>query len=125
VDALGRCREAHGNIGRKARHWRAALGLLSLIFGAALGTVLLLFDIDRWWRLLVFFPIQFGCLGILQALHGVCAVYAAMGLWQITRASVQKIPDPCLENEFKSLAKRLVLWSCLIAMIVTAVFTCV
>ena len=125
VDAMGRCQEAHGNIGKKARRWRAMLGFLSLVSGAFLGTALLLLDVDRWWRLLVFIPVQFGCLGILQAMHSVCAVYAAMGVWQIARASVQKIPDPCLENEFKSLAKRLVLWSCLIAMIVTAVFTCV
>lgn len=86
-------------------------GVFSLIAAGLLGWALWQEGADRWWRLLVLPPLQLGFLGILQSRQGVCAAYALLGIWECPTGTAQKIPDPCIENEFKDRAKRLLLVS--------------
>ncbi len=55
------------NIGPRERALRARFGAQALIFGVVLGISLVLLGADRWWRLVLFFPLAVAVTNWLQA----------------------------------------------------------
>lgn len=110
------------NIRRRARRLRMVAGVLSLIAAGMLAFALWEQGADRWWRVLVLPPLQFGLMGILQSRQGVCAAYALLGIWECPTGTAQKIPDPHIENQFKERAKRLLLVSLALSCSLLAAF---
>lgn len=55
------------NIGPRERRKRRLLGIVSLTVAVGVAFVLVVFGAGRWWRLVVFFPLWFAGLGLLQA----------------------------------------------------------
>ena len=56
-----------GNLGPRERRKRFAFGLVMLVVGVTLTSVLLSTGADRWWRLLVFVPFALAGHGLFQA----------------------------------------------------------
>ncbi len=122
VNDLRRSIGQQGNIDRHGRRIRLATGILVTLSSLAGEVILGLRHGDPGWRLLLFFPLQYGVLGILQGSCGICIAYAAMGSWKVRHCGVQKIPDPHLEHCFKVTAKRIAIASALISGAVTVIF---
>ena len=57
------------NIGPEGQCTRLRGGLIALGIGIIITPILVMIDINRWWRLLLFIPFWQGALGIFQALH--------------------------------------------------------
>ena len=57
------------NIGPEGQRSRLLYGLAMLGIGLAIGVVLILADVSRWWRLALFLPFWQGGLGIFQSFH--------------------------------------------------------
>ena len=55
------------NIGPQQRRKRYVMGALMLGVGLVAGYALLLLPLDRYWRLLLFYPFAVGALGFFQA----------------------------------------------------------
>ena len=55
------------NIGPRERALRARFGAQALIFGVVLAVSLVALGADRWWRLLLFFPLSVAVTNWLQA----------------------------------------------------------
>jgi len=68
------------NIGPKGRRQRLVRGIITLVLGAVLGLVMVLYGVDRWWRLALYVPFWMGSLGVHQARGKTCVVLAARGL---------------------------------------------
>jgi hypothetical protein len=43
------------------------MGIVTLVIGAFLGLAMVLYGLDRWWRLGLFVPFWLGSLGVHQA----------------------------------------------------------
>ena len=56
-----------GNLGRREQRKRLAFGLVMLVVGVTLTSVLLSTGANRWWRLLVFVPFALAGHGLFQA----------------------------------------------------------
>ncbi|MCS7017391.1 MAG: hypothetical protein RMJ19_10770 [Gemmatales bacterium] len=56
-----------GNIGVRERRKRARIGWVSLAIALALYGVLIWWQVDRLWRLLLFLPLWFGFLAWFEA----------------------------------------------------------
>ncbi|MEN9354988.1 MAG: hypothetical protein RL318_2313 [Fibrobacterota bacterium] len=101
---------------------RLVAGLFALGAALVLGAMIWSQQEDAWWRLMVFPPLFMGFLGIFQSRSGICAAYSLMGLWECPTGTAQKIPDPRIENQFKELAKRLLIASFLISSLLVGIF---
>ena len=55
------------NIGPREVRKRRLMGIVALTVGVGLAFVLVTFGASRWLRLLIFFPIWIGGLGLFQA----------------------------------------------------------
>lgn len=55
------------NLDRRGAYRRRAIGVVSLAATAIALAVVLLGDVPRWWRLLVFLPAYGTAVGLLQA----------------------------------------------------------
>jgi hypothetical protein len=55
------------NIGPREVRKRRLMGIVALTVGVGLAFVLVVFGASRWSRLLIFFPIWIGGLGLFQA----------------------------------------------------------
>jgi hypothetical protein len=55
------------NIGPRERALRARFGTQALILGVVLAVILVLLRADRWWRLVLFFPLAVAVTNWLQA----------------------------------------------------------
>ena len=55
------------NIGPRERRKRRLFGIVSLTVAVGVAFVLVAFDLPRWSRLVVFFPLWMAGLGLLQA----------------------------------------------------------
>lgn len=55
------------NIGPRERRKRRLLGVVAFTVGVATAFVLVVYDAPRWWRLIIFFPVWIGGLGLIQA----------------------------------------------------------
>lgn len=55
------------NIGPRGRRRRVLIGAAALATGVVILVGMLLIDIDRGWRALLFVPFWAGALGVLQA----------------------------------------------------------
>ena len=55
------------NIGPRGRRRRVLIGAAALVAGVVSLVALLLIDIDRGWRAILFVPFWAGALGVLQA----------------------------------------------------------
>jgi hypothetical protein len=59
--------EEAANIGPRERRKRRLLGIVSLTVGVGVAFLLVVFGAQRWWRLVIFFPLWIAGLGLLQA----------------------------------------------------------
>jgi hypothetical protein len=107
VEHRDACQRPPCNIGVRGRRLRLVLGLVSLGCAVALAVVLVAQPIAAYWRLAVYVPLHLGLLGIAQSRSGVCAVYAALGAWELERNGPQQVPDRNLEAQFKQRAKKI------------------
>lgn len=55
------------NIGPRERRKRMTFGLTLLVAGGVVAVLLIGFQADRLWRLLLFLPFWAGAVGVLQA----------------------------------------------------------
>lgn len=55
-------------------------GIVILVLGALLGLAMVLYGVDRWWRLGLYAPFWMGSLGVHQAREKTCVVLAARGM---------------------------------------------
>ncbi|MAF12273.1 hypothetical protein CMK11_17645 [Candidatus Poribacteria bacterium] len=55
------------NIGPRERRRRLTMGVVTLVVGAFLGLAMVLYGLDRWWRLGLSVPFWLGSLGVHQA----------------------------------------------------------
>jgi hypothetical protein len=57
------------NIGPREERKRLIMGVAALALSVGITIELIYFGVDRWWRLVLFFPFWLGALGIFQALE--------------------------------------------------------
>jgi len=69
------------NIGPAEIARRRTVGVASLVVTILLLLVLLWMGVDRWWRLIVFFPAAMSASGFLQAHFRFCSGFARRGLY--------------------------------------------
>jgi hypothetical protein len=56
------------------------VGIVILVAGALLGLGLLLYGVDRRWRIALYIPFWLGSLGVHQAREKTCVLLAARGM---------------------------------------------
>jgi hypothetical protein len=55
------------NIGPAERRKRLMFGVMTLVAGLAIGSLLILTGANHWWRLVLFLPFTSGAIGFFQA----------------------------------------------------------
>jgi hypothetical protein len=107
------------NIGPRERRRRLRGGFVALAF-AALGVVLLwTTGASRGWRALLFVPLLFAALGLLQVRAKTCVALAAQGMRNLD-AGNERIDDPAELQAVKAQARRVNIQALLVAAAVTA-----
>lgn len=58
--------EHTANIGTQEKRKRLTFGIFMLVVSAILLSVFIVFDMNRWWRLVLILPVWLGGVGIFQ-----------------------------------------------------------
>ena len=111
------------NIGPRGKRVRGLLGLLSLIFSFFFGMVLVQAGVPVPWRGLVFVPLFFGFLGVLQTLSGTCVGLAARHVRDRDAPAVPAgVDDAAVEAAIARRSRRLLLGAFALAAFGTFLF---
>lgn len=84
------------NIGSDERRLRFNAGILSLVVTLAASVLLVIFDMQWQWRLLVFLPAMGAAIGLLQGAFRFCVKFGALGVFNFGHqlGDVTEITDP-------------------------------
>ena len=108
------------NIGPHERWRRLRIGYASLASAIVITTALLLLDMPRGWRLLVFLPLALAAFCFLEVRAKTCVALAAKGMRNLDSGD-QLIHDTTELNTVKAQAARINLQAPLVAAVITAV----
>jgi hypothetical protein len=109
------------NIGPMQQRRRLLLGLIMIALSVAVGLWLVGAGAARASRLLLFLPLLFGFLGLLQVREKTCVALAARGLRNMDQGS-EPITDPAALAQVKAQARRVQVRALAAAAAITAVF---
>lgn len=94
------------NIGPREQRKRRLLGIVALSVGVGAAFVLVVYDAPRLLRLVIFFPIWIGGLGLMQAREKICIAHAARGT-RTMDAGEEIIADANLVEQLRHEAQRI------------------
>ena len=112
---------ARSNIGPADQRLRALGGMALLLVSLVLGGVFLSAGVSGSTRLVLFFPLFFGMLGVIQAREKTCALYSEMGAINLG-SGTKKIGDPALTRQLKLRGRLILLKSFLAAAFIAGLF---
>jgi hypothetical protein len=94
------------NIGPRERRKRRLLGFVAFTVGVATAFVLVVYDAPRWSRLIIFFPVWIGGLGLIQAREKTCIALAARGTCNMDDGE-ESVTDRRLIEELRRKARKI------------------
>jgi hypothetical protein len=94
------------NIGPRERRKRRLMGMVALTVGVGLAFVLVIFQMPRWSRAIIFFPIWMAGLGLIQSREKTCIALAATGKRNMDSGE-ESLDDEKLINELRDKARRI------------------
>lgn len=106
------------NIGPREQRKRRILGIVALTAAVGTAFVLIVYDAPRWSRLIIFFPIWFAGLGLMQASEKTCIALAARGTCNLDNGET-KLVDNDLIKQLKHKAIRINRRSLITAAVIT------
>lgn len=109
------------NIGGAEIRVRKRIGWAMLAVTIAVATAVLLLDVSRWWRLLVF-PVAYGsAIGFIQGYAGFCAAYGLRGVLNLgPRAGrTEPVREDAARRRDRRRALRMVATATIVAIVVT------
>jgi len=110
------------NIGTEEIIRRRNLGWISLAVSALLLTVLILIEVNPWWRLFVFFPATLSASGFLQAYFGFCSGFARKGLFNFgSLGQTQSVADDPSRAKDRKRGNQITLYAVIIGIVVAIV----
>jgi hypothetical protein len=107
------------NIGPRERRRRLIGGAGMLALGAIAAALLLGFDAQRAWRIVVLLPVWGGALGLLQFGERTCVALAAHGMQNMDGGD-EAIDDPLVLAQVRRQARKVHIRAALLAVVVTA-----
>lgn len=111
---------SRANIGPGGRRRRFVMGIAMLAASLILALIFIFTGVARLWRLLLFFPVLLGMLGLIQAREKTCALLAEFGLRDMDSGE-KKIDDVAVRSQLKSRGRGILVKSALSAALLTAV----
>ena len=108
------------NIGPAERRKRFVMGVVMLALSGVLILVFMMNHFSHSWRFILFLPIFFGMLGLIQDREKVCVLFAELGIQKID-TSGEKISDTMVASALKIRGRKILLKSALYAALITAV----
>jgi hypothetical protein len=106
------------NIGPRGRRGRVIAGVALLVVGLVAAALLVVGDVDRGARLLLFAPFLGGAIGLLQARDHTCVMLAARDQCEIDKG-VGTVADPWLAGQLRRQAREVLFESVVIAVFLT------
>lgn len=110
---------SNANIGPEGRRRRLVLGIAMLAASVVLALIFIFNGWSRPWRLLLFLPIFFGMLGLIQARQKTCALLAELGVCDMDSGE-RKIDDVAVRSRLKVRGRGILVKSVLSAAALTA-----
>jgi|HubBroStandDraft_6_1064221.scaffolds.fasta_scaffold47454_2 hypothetical protein len=108
------------NIGPHEREMRIRVGVSFLAAGAILAAILLIMAVSRPWRLVVFFPLWIGAIGVFQAREKTCVALVARGQRNMD-AGAEPVRDPAELEQLRAQARSVHVRSLVVAAVLSAI----
>lgn len=108
------------NIGPAERRKRFVMGVAMLALSGVLTLVFMMSHFSHLWRFILFLPIFFGMLGLIQDREKVCVLFAELGIQKIDTGG-KRISDTMVASALKIRGRKILLKSVLYAVLITAV----
>ena len=110
------------NIGPQEVNRRRRIGWIGLAVAFFLFIILVQFNLNPWWRLLIFFPATLSASGFIQAHFHFCAGFARKGVFNFSEiGKTQKIKDEFANAKDKQKGNKITLYAAIIGAIASLI----
>lgn len=110
------------NIGLQEINRRRRVGWIGLAVALVLFVILAAFNINPWWRLLIFFPVTFSASGFLQAHYNFCAGFARKGVFNFGEiGKTQEVKDDSAKAKDQKKGKQITRYAAFIGAVVAII----